>query len=384
MPTKFLYIDDEKASSLKSLIEKIEATSNGAIEIHHTQVMESIKKFVAYISDNDYDGLLIDQDLKEKSQEGHKADYFGTTLAQQLRTEMALDNIEPMPLILMSYEEMIVNSLEPDDSAKNLFDAVFKKKDFRNPDFRERATTHFLELIRAYELAKSYQKAVGTDLAKDAVKEILDCDDKTFEYVDKRFIDYVASKASDPHALVGAIYSSLIQSAGMLVTEPMLMTKLGVSKNSEDWHQCKKLFEEYKYSGPFSRLKERWWFPRIEEWWFELQPNAVLQSMTCEERVTILKDQLNLKNLNPIATRYPNGEQSLKLWVNCVATGVPIDPFDALRVRDPEAKPWEQPKYIDLIAYTNGLDDSKKFTVHTDDLKKIKKLMVRLKPDVNA
>jgi hypothetical protein len=384
MPIKFLYIDDEKKETIHELVELIESSSDGELSIHHEQVMDSIHAVGLFARDQQFDGILIDQDLKAVSDDGNKADYFGTTLAQQLRTEMAVQNIPPLPLVLISYEEIILNQLEPDDSAKNLFDAVIRKRDLKEAIGRSSAAKHLVSLVRAYETASNYRKDVGHDLELEEVREILNCDQETFAQIDTRFIDFLSSKASDPHALVGAIFSTLVQSAGMLVTETMLQTKLGVSSDSGDWGTCKALLDEYKYKGPFSQIKDRWWFSRIEDWWFDLCPESVLQSLTCEERVDVLKAKLDLDELSAIPIRYPNGEQSQNLWVNCVLSGTPLDPFDALRVRDPEAKSWEQPKYMDVKAYLEDPTDPKKFVVHTDDQKKIKKLLVRLKPDVNG
>lgn len=383
MPINYLYIDDEKKETLQLLIESMEIESGNEIKIQHTQVMESMKALVSYIQANKgkYQGLIIDQDLKAASDEGHKADYFGTALAQQLRTEMAIPNLDSIPIILLSNEEVIVESFLPDDSSKNLFDFVIKKMEIAVPEIKSRVSKMLIALVEAYNLAREFRKPLGIDLDKDEIQRLLGCNPDIFKFVDSRFVDFLSSKPSDPHALVGAVYSTLIQSAGMLVTENMLKTKLGISDDSEGWQVLKNEFKPYMYSGPFKSLKERWWFAGIENWWFSFHEENVLQSLTCEERVSILSRHFNISNLNAIRTRYPNGDQSMYLWVNCVASGLPLDPYDALRVRDPDAKIWEQPKYLDLLAFLNG--ESSKYVVHADDKKKVKHLLERLKPDVN-
>ncbi|MBD0786381.1 protein-PII uridylyltransferase [Vibrio sp. Y2-5] len=384
MPINYLYIDDEESKTLQLLIESIEFESQDKIKIQHTQVMESMKALVGYIQEQEgkFQGLIIDQDLKAESSEGHKADYFGTALAQQLRTEMAVTNLNSMPIVLLSNEEVIVESFLPDDASKNLFDFVIKKKEIAIPEIKARVSKMLIALVEAYNLARGYRKPLGVDLDKVEVQGLLQCNSVVFKFVDSRFIDFLSSKASDPHALVGSIYSSLIQSAGILVTEVMLKTKLGVSNDSEGWEVLKKEFEPYLYLGPFSGLKERWWFAGIDNWWFDIHEEDVLQSLTCEERVAILIEHFGISGLEPIATRYPNGDQSMNLWVNCVVSGVPLDPYDALRVRDSDSKIWEQPKYIDLITYLNGETD--KYVIHADDKKKIRNLLKRLNPDVNG
>ncbi|CAK1943341.1 conserved hypothetical protein [Vibrio crassostreae] len=383
MPINYLYIDDEKTEILQTLIEAIERESEDAIKIHHTQVLDTISAYVLYIQANEDDiqGIIVDQDLKAESDIGNKADYFGTTVAQQLRTEMALSSIKALPIILLSNEEAMVESFEPDDSSKNLFDYVVKKKEVANSGLRPRIVAMLQALHSAYSIISRYKKGLGTDLSKVEIQTILDCHTEIFGFIDSRLLDYLSSKASDPHALVNAIYTSLVQSAGILVTENMLLTKLGLSSESSDWESLKSNFECFRYTGPFSNLKERWWLSGIEDWWYNLHPDEALQSLTCKERVSLLKSRLELEGLKPIPPNYPNGEQSGYLWVNCVLSGVALDTHDALRVRDTEAKPWEQPKYIDLRAHLN--DEDNKYKIHQDDRSKVKLLLARLKPDVN-
>jgi len=386
MPINYLYIDDERTETLQSLIDCLENESEDKLKIKHKQVMNSIKAIVNFIKagideSTPFSGVIIDQDLKAESDDGNKADYFGTTLAQHLRTEMALSNIDSMPLVLLSNEDVIVESFEPDDASKNLFDYVVKKKEVVKPATRERVVRMLLSLVSAYSLARDCKKPLGSDLVIDEIQILLNCNTQMLEYTDNRFIDFLSSKASDPHALVGSIYSTLVQSAGTLLTEGMLKTKLGVSCCSRSWDTVKQQFEEYRYFGPFNELKARWWLAGIEDWWFKIHPDDVLQSLTCEERVSILREKLKLPDLTPIVTRYQNGDQSMHLWVNCVVSGHPLDPYDALRVRDPDAKVWEQPKYLDLLTHLNGKAD--KYVIHADDKKKVKRLIARLKPDVN-
>ncbi|EJI1390901.1 hypothetical protein NDL37_000540 [Vibrio parahaemolyticus] len=392
MSINYLYIDDDKTSVVEPMISAITSQSLNGLKIEHTQVLGSISEAIDYIVKNQhrFEGIIIDQDLKAKSEDEKSADYYGTTLAQQLRTDMAISRTEPsksklktMPLVLMSNEEVIVQSFEPDDSSKNLFDYVIAKKKLINESVKSRACKVLEGLIDAYKIANKYRKSANQELNDEEIRNILDCDKKRYEFVDSRFLDYLKPKASDPHALVSAIYSTLVQSAGMLVTEEMLQTKLGIADDSPGWEALKEQqFSAYKYSGPFSCVKERWWFSGIEDWWYEINPDEVLQSLTSKERVDFISKKLEIPKLNPIETRYPNGEQSDCPWVNCVLSGLPLDPYDALRARDPEAKPWEQTKYLDVKAFKD--DTTEKYAIHRDDHSKVRLLLARLKPDVNS
>ncbi|WP_031519504.1 hypothetical protein [Siccibacter colletis] len=383
MPIKYLYIDDERTEVLLPLINQISGHNVNGLEVHHKQVYPTSADVVSELKNNEYNGLIIDQKLSAISDQGVKADYYGTTLAQQLRTEMAVGNILPIPMVLLSNENVIVESYIPDDSSNDLFDFVIKKHEVAQEEKRLRVSKMLHSLIQAYDKARAVKKDIGIDLNEEELCRLFNCNADQIDYMDTRFLDFIKSKGGDTHSLVASIYSSLIQSAGMLVTEEMLQTKLGISKNSSDWDSVKQRLNAYKYNGPFCDLKERWWFSGVEDWWDELCPENVLQNLTVKERVGILIEKLSLSHLNPIELSYSDGQQSEYLWVNCVLSGVALDPYDALRVRDPEAKVWEQPKYIDLRAFLNDDDEHPHYKIHIDDKDKVKKLLARLKPNVN-
>ncbi|EOG7749761.1 hypothetical protein ACLIOB_000332 [Vibrio cholerae] len=391
MPINYLYIDDEKTAVLELMTSSIINRSNNELNISHTQVLGPLGEAVSYIQkhQDEFQGIIIDQDLKAASDSGKKADYYGTTFAQQLRTYMAISRtdrraqsvLKTMPLVLMSNEDVIVKSFEPDDSSKNLFDYVVSKTSLRQQPAQIRTANVLCDLVDAYDVANKYFKSEG-ELNDEEIRSILKVDEHRYGYIDSRFLDYIKPKANDPHALVGSIYSSLVQSAGMLVTEDMLKTKLGITGSSRGWETLKeKYFKPFLYHGPFGRIKERWWFSGIEDWWYELHPEDVLQSLTAQERVDIVMEKVGIEELNPISTRYP-GDESKYYWVNCVLSGLPLDPFDGLRVRDPDAKPWEQVKYLDLKTFKT--DTTGKYAVHRDDHSKVRLLLARLKPDVNS
>ncbi|MBN3253126.1 protein-PII uridylyltransferase [Pectobacterium brasiliense] len=379
MPIKYLYIDDEQTRTLAPVLRLLNTPE---IDIFHKQVYESFSAVIDDIKRNDYKGLIIDQQLNSVSEDGHKADYFGTTLAQQLRTEMVVGHITAIPLILLSNENVIVESYLPDDSSKDLFDFVIKKNELDNINKSTRAKKMLSSLVHVYDLARQFKKEPGIDLSNNELCTLFNIDLKSLDYMDTRFNDFIRSKANDTHSLVASLYSSLIQSAGMLVSETMLLTKLGIEKDSDNWNDIKGMLADYLYKGPFSDLKSRWWFSGVEEWWYNVSPENVLQSLTCTERVKILNEKFGL-NLSSIQLSYPQGDQSEKLWVNCVVSDIPLDPYDALRIRDPDAKAWEHPKYIDLRAYLEEDYDTIRYKIHVDDKSKVKKLISRLKPNVN-
>jgi hypothetical protein len=163
----------------------------------------------------------------------------------------------------------------------------------------------------------------------------------------------------------------------------MLATKLGVDiEKSTDWNELINSFEQFKYNGIFSADKKRWWFELVEDWWDENYDGRVLKALTCQERVDALKIITKFENLQPINLQYENGSQSEKLWVNCVVSGIPLDPFDALRANVLDLKSWEQPKYLDITSVLTREAKALGFSVHHEDRSRVELLKARLQPNV--
>ncbi len=383
MPIRYLYIDDDTTNDLKPLIDQLKRASNGQLEIDHYRVM-AMSAVRQLFSENNYDGLIVDQKLDAPNEKNENVDYYGTSLAQNFRTDMAASEITSSPIILLSNEKQFVKYYDPDESSHNLFDYVMKKDQLVDNLFARKSTLLMTSLVDAYSIARQLKTDISEDVTLDYLAPLFQWNKQVSEFVDSRFVEYVKSKLSDPHALVNSIYSTLIRSAGSLVTEQMLATKLGINiENSSDWIKLIELFNEGKYQGIFSELKERWWFSSIEDWWEDIcEGGSYLQGLTCEERVEIIKGSTGLNELSPIQIKYVDGDQSQKLWVNCIVSGTPLDPYDALRARDPLLKAWEQPKYLDIASVLKREAKDKGYLVHTEDQAKRNLLEVRLRPSV--
>lgn len=390
MPINYLYIDDDELRDVTGFTETL--CKDSGISIKHIQVMsipDVIKEFKSGFettsgNNEPYSGFIIDQELVKKSVDEQRADYHGTTLAQHLRTEMTMGNLSHCPLILLSSNRNIVASFKPDDTSSNLFDYVIIKDNLTQSAFAERAKTVLCDVVEAYHFAK---RPIGINEFNDQeVQNLLNCNDTIFQFVDSRLIDYLKAKSKMPHAVVSCIFSSLIRSAGMLSTEKMLATKLGVDiERSTDWDKVLEALSDYRYTGIFSNVKQRWWTPAIEYWWYNnSEDGEPLNALSCSERVEELKKILGTNELEPIQLSYPDGDQSDKLWVNCVVSGTPLDPYDALRVRESDIQPWEQPKYLDITAVLKQEHKRKGYALHSDDISKRELLKARLKPSAQS
>lgn len=378
MSTSFLYIDDDEYQDLSRLISKL--NSDEEISIEHVQVMD-IPDVLAKYKQGSYSGFIIDQELTKMSQERKRVAYHGTTLAQHLRTEMTTGSIPHCPIILLSNNRVIVETFKPDDTSADLFDYVIVKDSLTAPEFVERAQLTLKDAVEAYQIANEVKSS--DDISDSAIKKLLSCDDAQFKYLDSRFKDFLRSKSGMPHAMVSLIYTTLVRSAGTLVTEKMLATKFGVDvNNSADWWRLTQELSFAKYLGVFANLKPRWWMSSINQWWYNNSASGVpLQSLSCVERVKELKEIFGFEHLNPIEIKYLGRDQSDKVWVNCVVSGTPLDPYDALRARETGLMPWEQPKYLDIVTVLKREHIKKGYKIHSDDIDKKDLLKSRLVAD---
>lgn len=381
MLIKYLYIDDDETIRIQPLIDELEYHSNGELEITHSRVKPMQEIRCMFIEGN-YDGLIIDQKLDAVNEDGVSVDYWGTSLAQNMRTEMIGDpSVPSSPIVLLSNEDVYLRFFDSDESAHNLFDFTFGKTQVsRDEQFAIKASKIITELAKAYIIARQYiptLRARGVN-NQQLLEPLLQWNDDIYEYTDSRFIEYVASKSHDLHILVSLLLNTFVRSAGILVTEEMLATKLGIDVSaSGDWDKLLSVLETYKYRGVFSNLKDRWWMSRVEDWWYDICDNQTLRALTAEERVNVIKRSLGFENLVPIKPKYSNGKQSQKFWVNCIVSGTPLDPYDAIVANKPDLMAWEQTIYLDPETTFLRLH-TPKFSVHPDYQKKVKPLYMRL------
>ncbi|PKG56345.1 protein-PII uridylyltransferase [Shewanella sp. GutDb-MelDb] len=381
MPIRFLYVDDDKTEQLKPLMDELLFHSEGMLEIEHIQVC-SMKKVKCKFLDEGFDGLIIDQKLDAANAENETFDYWGTSLAQNLRTEMIGGGMPASPIVLLSNEEVFVKYYNTDESAHNLFDFTLEKTQVsRTTKYAQQASRILVALANAYKVAREQTLPLVATEAKpfELLEPLLKWDQSVFEYTDKRFVEYASSKSEDVHTLVSLILNSLVRSAGILVTEDMLATKLGIDiQASDDWASLKLMLEPFRYTGAFAELKERWWMSRIEDWWDDSSDTPqVIRALKATERVTVIKQFTSLEHLVAINPKYQNGKQSEKYWVNCMVSGTPLDPFDALVANKVDLKSWEEFLYLDPETVFERRHQPD-YAVHSDYQKKVKSLYRRL------
>ena len=367
MQYKYLYIDDETDDKVTPYAESL---SNGDLIVEPIQVGELNKEFILKKL-HEYDGILMDlrTDI-EPDKDGKLSDFTGSVWGQHVRDLVTIGDLnKDMPIVLFSHEAKLRDVYFKDMTSNNIFDRFLTKDIFDKTDNIEEQKAKVIKKL--ISLAKGYQEIQNDRDFNNLLKiDILNLDSRIFSR-------FVQSSNIPTHEYAQMILKDLIYAKGVLINEKYLASRLGIDKeNSEDWEEIEKRFEEAKYKGVFSDGWERWWMFKVNDI-FEDISDTYLSYLDAKERVSILKEKLNLENIifsEPIIKNY-----SYDYWTVCKATKKPLDPMEGFRVYSTsEPKPWQEYEYISLFALLNPhLLKEKDIKVHSLDKNKAE---IKLKP----
>src|SRR5690606_13201610 len=176
---------------------------------------------------------------------------------------------------------------------------------------------------------------------------------------DVRFLNEMETIIEMPSHLIFDFFSkNVLDKTGVLISENVLATRLGVDKDkSTEWKIILKKLEEHEYKGLFSEGWKRWWMSGLENWWTtELEIKESLRSTKASQKVELLKEKLRLTEL--IGLTKAEKCKSETFWINCIGSGVAIDTIDGLLVAGQDNYfPWQDKNYI---TYEEALNPKKK------------------------
>ncbi|XVN18675.1 hypothetical protein QZH46_27745 [Pseudomonas corrugata] len=344
----YLCIDDQADCTIDQLLSSIESGGGISLERWTPTALDSIlPRIKAFIDANQSNGAGVLLDLRldmDSDQAKERVNYRGPTLAQELRTRMAEGGIPPAPIVLWSVNSKFKSSYNNEDTSHDLFDDVYEKD-------REIVENPSVVASRLVSLAKGYKALHGASGASMALSLLaLDSDidsmlyaqflDEYKELVDKRSV----------HDIARLLLNDLVRVQGLLVGEKLLAARLGVdiAQSGNSWAVIKSALQFSSYAGPFCEGWNRWWWYKVEGWWFELFGDKYdLRGVSSLERVGLLNDKLdvNLAPASPIAEGY-----STKFFTLCAGTSRPLDPHDGLRVVCRGARDWHDPAYVSIYA----------------------------------
>lgn len=343
---EYLCIDDQQDNSVDILLDAV-SQSGGPNFTRRTpvEVGEQIQVIADLAGQNcGQFGLLLDLRLdQEANEDGEKVPYRGPTIAQELRTRMAEGLVAPFPIVLWSIANKLNNSYVIEDTSHDLFDAVYDK-DGAILDEPSRIAVEMISLIQGYEALRICNVSRPT--------EVLGLAENDAGGVYTSFIDELGAtlESSALHKAARLVSTQLIKPSGLLAQENLVAARLGVdiSQSGSDWIALKQQLESARYIGPFFEGWPRWWWFKVEDWWSSLskkQPN--LRRITAAERIKVLNSRFGFELIEaqPIA-----GSEGRKFFTLCVATELPLDPADGLRIVQPNRKSWHDTAYVSTVA----------------------------------
>ncbi|MCX4139342.1 hypothetical protein M0D68_14200 [Paraburkholderia sp. SEWSISQ10-3 4] len=364
---KFACTDDEKNETIRPLLDSL-TRSVPELTIERVGPYE-FSELVRALVQARPDGIILDLRLDELvGPEGHRVDFRGLSVAQELRTRMTERKMNNAPIVLWSVLRNFNRSYRGDLTGHDLFDAVYDKEE----DVQQDPGRVARELVSLHD---AYTKL--STASRPAIYELLGLTVAERDLLDPRYIDYVP----DPnglavHELARRILATLVVPRGPLIDEQLLAAKLGVDRDASrgDWGKLlERLREPCAYTGIFAGGWPRWWAHRLATWWdSELNSPDKLQRTTAADRVRLLKKKFSLRLLRasePIEEGYSTCFSTV-----CRVFEKPLDPIDGIRIVSGQSHPFQDFQYISLKAALERKYKQKKFVIESLELSRLERI----------
>lgn len=340
MKRNYIYIDDDKLENSQA---KVRGFNNGRLNISAEQHKGTWEAQLSYIQAHatEIDGLILDLGLCDlPNNDSERADFRGTSLAQEIRTRQKGMILPNFPIVLFSANDKLKDLLET--TGADLFDLCIDKDSICIEIFDELSS-------KLYALAEGYKViADNNHRAPESLNNILQIN---IENIDDRFVSELDKLIDNPaHNIAHFIIYELLEHQGLLIEATTLAARLGIDVDkSKDWEHVLRILDFTKYKGVFSEGWTRWWMPSIENWWNSRISDNSLRSMSAQKRVSLLIEKLNLPELhaaNPIERA-----ESDAFWTICHGYKKPIDTTDGLLIDGQDnLYPWQEPEYVSIDA----------------------------------
>lgn len=323
MSTKYMFIDDQQTTATGIAL----GLSINDLKVDFlpakpwNEQIEEIKQ-----RRSEYQGLLLDLQLRFPT---NTMKYNAPALAQEIRNLVKEKDFDDFPILLCSTDENISNSFDKNTNS-DLFDEIYHKN-----NFGDNVELEFIDLAKGYE----------------RIREIGDNFSELLQNKNHNIIQLILDKVKEtdtPHSIASFILNQLILTSGLLVDENLLAIRLGIDKEkSGNWEKVKESLENFKYKGIFSEAWQRWWIGDIMRWWRTISNKTSLQSMNAEQRVELLRENLELDSLTSI--QLPENHEESTFWYQCKFSDIPIplDSYDGFLLKGQDSKlEWQDKDYI--------------------------------------
>ncbi|HCF3907968.1 hypothetical protein [Pseudomonas aeruginosa] len=356
---KYLCIDDQTAETIDPVLYALEGPDKSIefSKMHPKELAEQFERIKQESSRGVPFGVLVDLRLDElPDDDGNKVFYRGSTLAQDLRTRMALGEIDNFPIVLWSVNDKLARSYEPDSASHDLFDAVYLKDgpDVSSAEGIAKRTLQLQAFAVGYCSLKECLNPKGEGESWD-LPRALGVSGADLDILDPRLVQYLLS-SEVVYVFARKVLNSLIREEGILVGERMLAAKLGIDieASGDSWEGLLSALVECRYSGIFSEAYTRWWLHRISSYWDKLNSGkGTLRRFGASGRVKVLNDALGLSLVaaTPLVEGYSDRFSTL-----CVATSAALDTVDAFKVLRVDSFPWQESRYVSAYAAGNRIN----------------------------
>ena len=341
MKKQYIYIDDDKQENSLAKVKGFTNNNIGITAQQHQDNWEIQMEVIQKVSDT-IDGIILDLGLGDIPNENDvRANFRGTSLAQEIRTRQKEGIIKSFPIILFSGNDKLTNLL--DTTGSDLFDLCIDKEKIDDSAIFEGLSDKLYALAEGYRIITAHNKQ-----SDDSLNIILNVETAN---LDERFTGELKELLNSPtHIIASFIINELIGHQGLLIDTATLAARLGISiYESEDWSKLIEQLKFARYEGVFSQGWERWWMPLIEEWWDKTFSSESLRILGAPERVSLLKAKYNLSELH-VAEKI-RGAESDAFWTVCHGYNTPIDPIDGLIIGGQDRLyPWQEPDYVSIDA----------------------------------
>ena len=146
------------------------------------------------------------------------------------------------------------------------------------------------------------------------------------------------------------IIQEFLDMEGLVISEHLLAARLGIDiSQSADWNNLLEVLKPCRYYGVFADGWSRWWAGHLQDWWSSNFSEKNLRSTPSAERVGLIIERFNLKNI--VQATKVDKARSDSFWVICSGLKKPIDPVDGLVIAGQDNfYPWQEKKYVSYEA----------------------------------
>ncbi|KCZ53956.1 hypothetical protein [Hyphomonas chukchiensis] len=365
----WLIVDDQQEERM-AFADRI---SNPGAGIRVTPVSPSEARILLLSERNVPKGVLMDVHLSDA--EGELG--TGPGLAQDIRLKQrSKDIVGEYPIVRFSRKTILAVSVYGDPTSIDLFDLSVDKEEIQESVKLIHSAMLGAEVVYR-ELSRSKDGAV------DLVRTITGLTAEQFEEwghgsFARRMRDGLSTSV---HVAALAIFSGLLEPAGLLIDQNLLKIRLGLNaeQTQDAWALLSTDLAEFGFRGAGYEHFPRWWARGLEDWWDRsFASHHPLALLSINERFSLLSQKYpGLQKLE-----MPRGSAGDRPWRVCSLSleqdrsdVVPVDPEFAVRITARSDRPvWTDPQYASAAEAFRRQDPRS----DENDVARLQKLLIRV------